>query len=59
MSVKENYLHEKNIHDFCTLSLEVFVMRIIMKTILNFKTGEPIHSHGGAGFAKGGLVLKL
>lgn len=59
MSGKENHLSEKKIHDFCTLSLEVFGMRIILKTILNFKTGKPIHSHGGAGFANGGLVLKL
>ena len=57
MSEKENHLSEKNIRDFCTLNLEVFVMRKILKTILNFKTGKPIPSHGGAGFASGGLAL--
>lgn len=59
MSGKENHLSEKKIHDFCTLNLEAFVMRKILKTILNFKTGKPIHSHGGAGFASRGLVLNL
>ena len=41
MSGKENHLSKKKIHDFCTLSLEVFGMRIILKTILNLKTGFP------------------
>ena len=34
MSEKENHLSEKNIRDFCTLNLEVFVMRKIITKIV-------------------------